>query len=211
MATLAQRPAVVQAVLGTVAAQAAHHRGGVHRHRPGKVGGAPLVHTLVLGWRTDPAASLAALCRAAARLGVAVPPQARDQRVTPAVATGLRPVVEAALAQVVSAAPARLPLRQRCTGVSLLDSTTITLPAARADGWQGGGGRVPQGSAAARKRQVCLDLRAGTLSGSLHDGRTQHQTAPELTAARPAGALRLQDLGSCKWERWAAWAAAGVV
>lgn len=211
MATIADLPAVLQALLGTVAEQAAHHSGCVQRQRRGKFGGATLLQTLVLGWLADPDAPLTGLCRAAARVGVAVTPQALDQRFTPALAACLEQVLVAALAEVVTTDPAVAPLLARFAGVYLLDSTTIAVPDALATVWQGGGGRVPQGSAAALKLQVCLDLRGGRLCGSLHDGRSQDQTAPELHLPVPAGALRLQDLGYFKLERLAAWDAAGVL
>jgi Transposase DDE domain len=111
---------------------------------------------------------------------------------------------------VVSADPTLAPLLARFTGVYVLDSTTITLPDVLAAVWPGCGGRVPQGSAAARKRQLELDLCAGTLRGSLHPGRAQDQLAPELGVPHPAGGLRLQDLGYFKLERLAAWDAAGL-
>ncbi len=211
MATITELPAVLQALLGTVAEQAARHTGCVQRQRPGKFGGATLVQTLVLGWLADPDAPLTGLCRAAARVGVAVTPQALDQRFTPALAACLQRVLVAALTEVGTTEPAVAPLLARFTAIALLDSTTIALPDALAEVWQGCGGRVPQGSAAALKLQVCLDLRGGRLCGSLHDGRSQDQTAPELRMPVPVGALRVQDLGYFKLERLAAWDAAGVL
>jgi Transposase DDE domain len=207
MPTIAEVTPHLQAVLSEVAERAAHQTGCVQRQR--KFGGATLVQTLVLGWLTNPDASLAALCRAAARLGVDIAPQALDQRFTPALATCLHQVLVATLREVVTTEPLLAPLLQRFTGVYLLDSTTIALPDALADVWRGCGGRVPQGSGAALKLQIVVDLCAGTLQGSLHDGRTQDQTAPELAAPLPVGALRLQDLGYFNLGRMAAWDAAG--
>src|SRR6266511_5510465 len=151
MATITELPAVLQALLGTVAEQAARHTGCVQRQRPGTFGGATLVQTLVLGWLADPDAPLTGLCRAAARVGVAVTPQALDQRFTPALAACLQRVLVAALTEVGTTEPAVAPLLARFTAIALLDSTTIALPDALAEVWQGCGGRVPQGSAAALK------------------------------------------------------------
>jgi len=69
---------------------------------------------------------------------------------------------------------------------------------------------VPQGSAAALKLQVGLDLVSGRLLATLHDGRSQDQRAPHLGLALPAGTLRIQDLGYFNLGRMAAWDAAGV-
>lgn len=49
----------------------------------------------------------------------------------------------------------------------------------------------------------------GELRGSLHAGRDQDQTAPELSVALPPGARRIQDWGYCSLKRLARWAADG--
>jgi hypothetical protein len=208
MTTIPKVAAALQAVLTTTAEQAARRSGAVQRTT--KFTGATLVQTLVFGWLADPAATLEQLCTMARRLGVAVTPQALDQRFTPALAAGLQAVLVSAFAQVVTADPVAVPLLARFAGVYLFDSTTISLPDALAAVWRGCGGRVPQGGAAALKLQVGLDLVSGRLLATLHDGRSQDQAAPHLRLALPAGTLRIQDLGYFNLEWLAAWEAAGV-
>ncbi len=75
----------------------------------------------------------------------------------------------------------------------MLGYTTIALPDALAGRWAGCGG---DGSAAAVKFQVRLDLGQGTLAGPpLQQGRRHDATAALATALLPAGALRIADLG----------------
>lgn len=208
MTTIPQVAEAMQTVLTTVAEQATRQSGAVQRQ--GKFSGATLVQTLVLGWLAAPDASLDQLCQTAVRLGVAVTPQALDQRFTPALAAALRQVLEAALGQVVTTDPVLAAVLERFTGVYVLDSTTITLPDALAEVWRGCGGSTEDGTAAALKLQVCLDVQRGGLTGSLHDGRASDHAAPELRMAAPVGAVRLQDLGYFAVAQLAEWMAAGV-
>lgn len=207
MRTIAEVAIALQSVLTETAEAAARATGCVQRVR--KFCGATLVQTLVLGWLAQPEATVTQLSQMGVRLGVVASPQALDQRFTPALAACLERVLTAALGQVLSSEPSLIPLLARFRGVYLLDSTTIALPDALAAVWPGCGGRTAHGTAAALKLQVCLDLVQGELQGSLHAGRDQDQTAPELTAALPPGALRIQDLGYFSLTRMAAWSAEG--
>ena len=58
------------------------------------------------------------------------------------------------------AEPAAIPLLQRFSGVWIIDSTTISLPAVYAEPWSGCGGRPGEGRAAV-KLHVRLDLLRG--------------------------------------------------
>ncbi len=208
MLTIPKVAAALQAVLTTVAEQAARTSGAVQRTV--KFTGAHLVQTLVFGWLAEPQAARTQLCTMAARRGVDVRPQSLAERFTAALADCLQAVVEAALTTVVTADAAVAPLLARFAGVYVFDSTTIALPDALAAVWPGCGGRVPQGSAAARKVQAGVDLCSGRLLGSLHAGRAQDQRAPHLTMPLPVGAVRLQDLGFFNLDRLAAWDGAGI-
>ncbi|HET8647668.1 MAG TPA: IS4 family transposase, partial [Vicinamibacteria bacterium] len=197
----------LQAVLTVEADRAAQATGCVQRVR--KFRGATLVQTLVFGWLAQPEATGTQLRQMGVRLGVVASLQALAQRFTPALAACLERVLEAALRQVVVSDPTVIPLLARFRGVYLLDSTTIALPDALATVWPGCGGRTETGTAAALKLQISRDVVRGALHGSLHAGREQDQTAPELTASLPPGALRIQDLGYFSLGRLAAWGAAG--
>jgi hypothetical protein len=126
------------------------------------------------------------------------------------VAAGPPPVVVAALTAGVTTEPAVAPLRARLPASARLDSTTSAVAAALAAVGQGGGGRLPQGRAAARKRRGGRDRRGGRRCGSRHDGRRQDPTAPALRLAVPGGARRVQDGGAGQRERRVAWEAAAV-
>jgi Transposase DDE domain len=70
------------------------------------------------------------------------------------------------------------------------------LPAELASQWPGTGPRWQHGTKAALTCQVLFDLRSGRLQGPwIEPGKASDQRSPAQHAARPAGALRLADLG----------------
>lgn len=194
MSSLAQVARAMQRVLTEVAEEEARTCGFVRRRRCWS--GASFVQTLVLGWLGEPAASLSALTQIAAKLGVRVSPQGLAQRFGPAAAALLERVLAAAIGQVVAAAAVPIPLLARFTEVLLLDSSSVALPDGLAPLWAGCGGRVAQGSAAALKLSVRLDLCTGRLDGpALTAGRVQDKSSClQHQAVRPGG-LRIADLG----------------
>ena len=163
----------------------------------------------MFGFLGNPQASLEELTQTAATLGVEISPQALDQRFTMAAATCVQQVLDAALTRVITADPVAIPLLARFTAVSVQDSSTIVLPDALAAVWQGCGGRTPEGTSAALKLQVRLDMRTGRLAVQFQDGRASDRTA-ELPGPLPAGALRLADLGYWSLEALQALAQQGV-
>ncbi len=209
MERLAQVAAALQHVLTTVADEAAREVSFIRRRRVWT--GAGFVQTLVFGWLGRPEASVHQLSQWAASVGVGISPQGLDQRFGPAAAALLERVLAAATAVVVASSGVTTPLLQRFTGIWILDCTTIGLPDALATTWPGCGGRTVQGTAAALKVQVRLDLRHGQLQGpALLAGRTQDKAGPLPTAALPAGALLVQDLGFWSCERFRVIGAAGA-
>jgi len=183
----------MQTILSSTADAAARETRFVQRKS--KMTGAKFTQTLVLGWLSNPQATLEELAQTAVTLGVEISPQGLDQRFTQAAAACLKQVLGAAVTEMVGAKPVAIPILQRFNGVYILDGSTIRLPAALADEWAGCGNRVP-GNEAAVKVQVCLDLNTGALRGPLlQDGRVHDRSSPLQTASLPAGALRLADLG----------------
>ena len=90
---------------------------------------------------------------------------------------------------------AHFSIRVRITGVYVQDSTTIVLPDALADLYQGCGGNSSN-TAAALKCGVQLDLLTGQLvTIELVDGRHSDRALDLQTAPLPEGSLRLADLG----------------
>ncbi len=164
MSNIPQVAEAMRSVLSTTADTAARQSGLVQRSS--KLSGATFTQTLVLGWLNNPQATLGELTQTAAALGVAITPQGLDQRFTEAAAAALEQVLNAAVTQVIAAQPVAVPVLQRFASVSLLDSSTIILPAALNQVWSGCGGSTSQGSAAL-KFQVRLDLCTGALAGPL--------------------------------------------
>lgn len=163
--------------------------------RNSKLNPAIFVQTVVLGWLQNPDATLEALTQTAAALGVGITPQGFDQRFGPEAAELLRRILESAVTHVVSADPVAIPVLQRFSAVSVIDSSTISLPSELATVWRGCGGNVGEGEAAL-KMQLRLDVSNGTLEGPLlQNGRDQDRSCALQTTALPIGALRLADLG----------------
>jgi Transposase DDE domain len=192
MTTLPQVARAMRAILTTTAEDAAHTTHFVQRQS--RLGGATFSQTLVFGFLAKPQASLEELAQTAAAVGVAITPQALDQRFTQAAAACLKEVLHAALARVVTTAPVAIPLLARFTAVCLQDSSTIVLPDALAPVWQGCGGSTSERTTAALKLQVRLEMRTGRLDVQLQDGRAADQAA-ELPGQLEAGALHIADLG----------------
>ena len=189
-------PAVAHAmqhVLTDVAEQAATESRLVRRRS--KLTGPRFVQTLVFGWLADPDASLSALTRMAATLGVFVSPQALFQRFTPQAAECLRQVLHAAASRMIAANPVAIPVLRRFSAVLIQDSTVITLPPELQEQWPGCGGSHGSGKSAL-KLQVQLDQLTGRLLGPfLTAGRTPDCKSPVQHAPVPKGSLRIADLG----------------
>lgn len=177
MGTIPQLSAALRTTLSERATEQARASGFTQRRS--KLTAAAFVQTLVWGWLAQPQASLTALTQLAAALGVRLSPQGLAQRFTWRGAALLEQVLQATVEQLLDAEPVAIPLLGRFTAVLVRDSTTIALPDALADRWAGCGGRVAQGSVAALKLQVQLDLRRGRLDGPwLQAGRAQDRTSP---------------------------------
>jgi hypothetical protein len=186
----------MQTVLTTSAEQAARASGFCQRRS--KLGGATFAQTMVFGCLGNPCTKLEELAHTAAACGAAVYPQALDQRFTPQAADYLRRVLAAAVAHVLAAEPALLPLLRKFQGVAVEDSTTVALPDALREHWPGcrGGGEDGQGTQAALKLQVRLNCTTGQLTGPLPvAGAAADQRAALPLEDLPAGALRIADLG----------------
>lgn len=209
MTTLTELATTLQTLLTTTADQVARATGFVRRASP--LTGARWVQTVVFGWLADPQASLEALAQTAALVGAPVSAQALDQRWGPAAAACLQQVLGHALRQVVQADPVAIPLLRRFTGVRILDSTTVVLPAALAEVWPGcGGGCQAEATQAAVKFQVEWDLVTGALTSlSVHAGRESDQEAPCQRHRPPPGTLCLADLGYFDLEKLRALSAGG--
>ena len=195
MTSIPQVATALRTVLTRVANRAARATHFVQRRS--KLSGAKFVQTLVFGWLANPQATYEELAQTAATLGVRISPQGVEQRFTERAAQCVERVLQAAVEQVIAAAPVAIPLLQRFTAVYVDDSTQVQLPAVLAEVWAGsGGGARAEDQTAALKLQVRLDCKNGQLSGPfLQAGRASDRTSPTQHASLPAGSLRLADLG----------------
>jgi len=204
MTTVAELTHALQEVFTTTADALARRTGFVQR--ASKLTGAAFVQALVFGWLANPQASVEGLAQAAAAVGVAISAQGLDQRFTEAAAVFLENMLTAAVQTVIAADPVAIPLLERFSAVVLLDSSTITLPAALALWWPG-----CSAGTAALKLHVRYDLCRGCLSGLVvQEGRISDRSTAMQTAPLPRGALRISDLGFFTLGVFAAMTAQGV-
>ncbi|CUU38027.1 hypothetical protein DCOP10_12397 [Armatimonadetes bacterium DC] len=138
-------------LLDTEADTLAQQIGFTKRRR--KLTGSAFAKSLLTAVIDTPLPTYANWLPSAAQHGVFVCPQALAQRCTPQAAQRMEALLQRGVAQSLACSmPDRAPLLERFEGVSIKDSTVITLPEALASVWQGLG--VPAGSAAALKVQV---------------------------------------------------------
>jgi hypothetical protein len=115
-----------------------------------------------------------------------------------------------ATALAVGSVQALAPILERFTRVTVLDSTTSTLPESMQEQFPGCGGRYG-GGAAALKLQVEMDLRSGALAHiEIEPGRSPDSATSRQHAEHPAGSLRITDLGYFNVSVFAALVLAGV-
>lgn len=204
MTTVAQLTQALQEVFTTTAEALARQTGFVQR--TSKLTGALFAQTLVFGWLAHPQVSLEGLAQVAAAVGVTIRAQSLDERFTEGAAVFMEELLACAVQTVVAADPVAIPLLERFRAVVLLDSSTLTLPAALALWWPG----CTPGTAAL-KLHLRYDLCRGQLSGPLvREGRLSDRRTTLQTAPLPPGALRLSDLGFFTLGVFAALTAQGV-
>lgn len=187
-------------VLEQAAEELARPTGLIVRER--KLSGPQFASLLVLGFLHNPQASLEELVQFAASLQINISSQALDQRFTLPAATFWQALFDVAISQVVKADPVAIPLLERFGAVILEDSTSCGLPDELAGLFEGCGGSRPQGTMAAFKVQVRLDMRAGQVQTSrLLDGRAADGATPLAKQERPARSLHVRDRGFFDLER----------
>lgn len=154
-----------------------------------------LAKTFVLGFLQNPEADDEELAQMAAQCGVEVTPQAIDQRHTPKLVSFLEELFRNATKSVVGSNKALAPILERFTNVTVMDSSTITLPDEMKEQFAGCGGSHG-GGAAALKLQTELDLRSGALTHvEIEAGRSTDNATCRQQARRGPGSLRITDLG----------------
>ena len=193
MGIIARVGVALQQLFGKVAEEAAQRSGVIVRQR--KFTALSLARTFVLGFLRHPAASDEALAQMAVQCGVAVTPQAIEQRHTPKLVKFLQELFGAATKLVIGSDKALAPLLERFPSVTVLDSSTITLPDSLQEEFPGCGGSYG-GGAAALKLQTELNLRNGALGHvEIEPGRSPDGATCRQDARHGVGSLRITDLG----------------
>jgi hypothetical protein len=206
MTILAKVGAALQRLFGVVAQAAADASGVIERKR--KFTPMSLAETFVLGFLQDAQASDEKLAQMAAQCGTEVTPQAIEQRHTPKLVDFLERLFRGATKLVVGSEQALAPMLKRFPSVTLLDSSTITLPDAQRERFAGCGGSHG-GGVAAMKLQTELDLRSGALAHvEVEAGRSSDGASSRQYVRRGPGSLRISDLGYFSLAVFAAMAAA---
>jgi hypothetical protein len=193
MQIIAKVGAALQQLLGPCAEQAGQTSGVIVRQR--KFTALSLARTFVLGFLRNPEASDEELARMAVQCGAEVTPQAIDQRHTPRLVAFLKELFGKATQLVVGSDKALAPVLERFRNVTVLDSSTITLPDSMREEFPGCGGSHG-GGAAAMKLQTEWDLRGGAVTHvEIEPGRSPDAATSRQEARRGAGSLRITDLG----------------
>jgi hypothetical protein len=168
-----------------------------------------LARTFVLGFLQTPTASDEKLAQMAVQCGAAVTPQAIEQRHTPRLVDFLERLFRDATRLTVASDQALAPILKRFTTVTVLDSSTISLPDEMQERFRGCGGSYGSG-ASAMKLQTELDLRSGALAHvEIEPGRSSDGATSRQEARHGKGALRIADLGYFSLAVFAMMAAAG--
>jgi len=126
MGILVKVGGALQRLFGEIAETTAAESGVIQRTR--KFTALSLARTFVLGFLQTPAASDEKLAQMAVQCAAAVTPQAIEQRHTPRLVDFLERLFRGATKLIVGSDQALAPILERFTTVTVLDSSTISLP-----------------------------------------------------------------------------------
>jgi hypothetical protein len=207
MKMLAKVGGALQRLLGSLAEIAAQETAVIQRRR--EFTPISLAKTFVLGYLWKPQATMDELAMMAVQCGANVSPQAVDQRRTEKLANFLKRLFLDSLKIVIASHRPLAPLLSRFPSVTIMDSSTISLPDSLKKEFPGCGGGYGQGQAA-MKLQTELDLCHGTLSHvEVEVGKVPDAATCRQNANRGSGSLKITDLGYFNIPVFAAMVAAG--
>lgn len=171
--------------------------------RQGKVTGANLAQTLVLGWLSNPDSTLEELAQFGKDVDLEITAQGLDDRFNERAVQFFQALFQVALGQIVIADPVALPLLERFTAVELEDSSVVPLPDELVSLFRGCGGHNDgEGTKSSFKIFARLDmLRGGLTCSELQEGRYADAKSP-LREVRPAGTLSIRDRGFVDISGW---------
>ncbi len=189
----------------------ARSMGVIERER--KLTGTQLALLLVLGWWHHPKAGSSHLARFAATLGIEISKQGIEGHFRLETAQWLYEVLMRAIEAVISGPAVAIPLLRRFTAVYVEDGSTISLPDELVKLWRGcrGGNGHHEGTTAAVKLTVRLDMLHGTLEGPLVQEGRRHESQSLLQHKPMAkGSLWIADLGYFALVKLVALSQAGI-
>jgi hypothetical protein len=193
MGILAKVGSALQQLFGDIAETAAKESGVIKRQR--KFSALSLAQTFALGFLNDPKSSDEKLAQFAVNCGIAITPQGIEQRHTPQMVDFLQKLFQKATQVLVGSSKSLAPILERFSIVTVLDSSTITLPDELQEQYRGGRGCRGKDTAAL-KLQTEWDLRSGELTHvEVEHGRSCDNASSRQDARRGPGSLRIADLG----------------
>lgn len=193
MATIAQISSALKNMFGDCADKANQEHRVIKRKR--KFTPCSLAQTFVLALLQKPNASSSEIAAMAAVCDAEVTQQAVEKRFTQQAAGFFQSLFRHSVQQVVQSDQKLAPLLERFTNVVIMDGSSIILPDSQADSFQGRGGSFGFGKSAL-KLQTDLSLKTGQLHAvDIEHGRDSDMACDRQTVERPAGTLRLSDLG----------------
>jgi hypothetical protein len=194
MDILSQVAKGMQVILTKTADILGREIGFIKRQR--KLSGSNFVQALVFGWLSEPDSTLEELCQSLATLGTGMSAPGLSKRFTQKASEFLRKVLESAVEVVIASNPVAIPILERFNGVSIQDSSIITLPDELAETWVGCGGSSPENTSSSLKFQLRLNLNTGKLLGPyLQSGRDNDRNSQLSKIPLSKGGLRIADLG----------------
>jgi hypothetical protein len=169
--------------------------------RKSKMTGACFAQVLIIGWMWKPEATLNELAQTSEDLGVTISAPGLHQRINDRAVTFLRALFAAAIAWFRSTQPLPGQVLNQFSAIHILDSTTITLPAALRKWFASSG---TPGAEAGLKVQLSFDYLRGQMNAvEVTEAKQPDQNCSlDLHAAR--NSLHLFDLGYFAFPRFTA-------
>lgn len=192
MGMIAKVGGAIQRLFGEVAELAGKATGVIQRQR--KFDSLTLLRTFVLGFLKTPKASDEDLAQMAAQCGVCVTPQAIEQRHSSRLVAFLNERFEQAAKMSIESNHVLAPILERFSSVPIFDGSTVSLPDSVQNEFAGCGGSYDSGKAA-MKLQTVFDLRKGTVTVELEQGKSPDGATPRQHERQGKGSLSIKDLG----------------
>jgi hypothetical protein len=161
--------------------------------RKSPISGQVFLKALVLGYLEKPKASLNEIAQTCLDLGVAITPQAINERINAFSVAFVQSMFYQAMMVFKSHQPLKLAILQQFTAINLVDSTTKTLPDSMAAEYPGSGGKAALSSL---KIQLVFDFLSGNMKQlEIQAGNDPDQAYRGYLQMVQEGSLTIADLG----------------